>query len=61
LDRIEPSVKALIAHVEDETDYTEPVPVVPEVEEPSHGEDKAGEASHSDEAPAEAEAHGEGE
>jgi NADH-quinone oxidoreductase subunit M len=59
LDRIEPSVKALIAHVEDETDYTEPVPVVPEVEEPSHGEDKAGEASHSDEAPAEA--HGEGE
>lgn len=61
LDRIEPSVKALIAHVEDETGYTEPVPVVPEVEEPSHGEEKAGETSHSDEVPAEAAAHGEGE
>ena len=28
LDRIEPSVNTLIAHVEEQTDYVEPVPTV---------------------------------
>ncbi len=32
LDRIEPSVKALIAHVEDKTDFVDPQPVAPLVE-----------------------------
>ena len=32
LDRIEPSVKALITHVEEQTGYEEPVPVTVPVE-----------------------------
>ena len=32
LDRIEPAVQSLIAHVENRTDYEEPVPPTPQVE-----------------------------
>ncbi|CAB4729274.1 unannotated protein [freshwater metagenome] len=39
LDRIEPSVKALLAHVEEQTGYEEPVPVAVPVSEPEHAKD----------------------
>ena len=67
LDRIEPSVKALIAHVEGQTNFVEPIPVIPEITEAPHG-DKEGaggkdshgeEKPHSEEEPA-ADSHGEG-
>jgi len=38
LERIEPSVKALIAHVEDKTDYVAPEPVAPAVQAPAEQE-----------------------
>ena len=40
LDRIEPSVKALLAHVEEQTGYEEPIPVAVPVSEPEHAKDK---------------------
>jgi NADH-quinone oxidoreductase subunit M len=43
LDRIEPSVTALVTHVEDRTGFTRPEPVVsPEQLEAVHGNDEAG-------------------
>jgi NADH-quinone oxidoreductase subunit M len=47
LDRIEPSIDKLIGHVEDHTDYVQPVPkiqigVVPESVEPDDATEGAG-------------------
>jgi hypothetical protein len=39
LERIEPSVKAFIEHVEQHSDYNEPSPDEPVIVEEEHGED----------------------
>jgi NADH-quinone oxidoreductase subunit M len=45
LDRINPAVDKLITHVEERSDYSRPEPVVYEIKDTGHGDDKA----HSDE------------
>ena len=58
IDRIEPSVKTLIAHVEERTGYDEPVPVTPAGLESEHGESGHGESGdHKDEAGKDTTAH----
>jgi NADH-quinone oxidoreductase subunit M len=39
LERIEPSVKAFIEHVEEHSNYNEPTPDAPVIVEEEHGED----------------------
>ena len=46
LDRIEPTVDALITHVEDHTDYVEPEPIVQIGVVSEHGEDDGEEGEH---------------
>ncbi|MGE5210589.1 MAG: Fe-S-binding domain-containing protein, partial [Acidobacteriota bacterium] len=54
LDRIEPSIDALITRVEDNTDYVEPEPTI------QIGEHGGEEPAHGDEEPAEGDEEGDG-